>query len=408
VLTIGSKKEFTGQTAAARPSGAAIRAPSASQMEPKQPCVCQIVHSLRVGGAELLAINLARRLRGSCRFLFVCLDEEGPLAKTLRQEGFPVHVVGRRPGADVRCSLRLARILSREKVDLIHAHQYAPFFYGITARLLSRRPSVLFTEHGRTFPDHPRLKRILANRLLLERRDRVTGVGQVIRQVLIDNEGIPPNRIQVIYNGIETARFTRSAEVRAAIRGQWGLAPTDFAVIQVARLDPVKDHAAAIRAAERVAARAESVHFFFVGDGPERAEVEAMVRYRNLERRVHVLGTRGDVPKLLQAADAALLTSRSEGIPLTLIEAMAAGLPVVSTRVGGVGEVIEDGLQGYLVEPGDDSALADRLLRLAHDSVLCEQMGRNGRMRANALFSESRMNEEYARLYEEMLACGQR
>src|SRR6516165_4253528 len=135
--------------------------------------VCQVLHTLCVGGAEVLAARLARRLRDRYRFLFVCLDELGTLGEELRNEGFPVHVLGRRPGLDLRCTYRLAALLRRERVDVIHAHQYTPFFYCLTARLLCRRPALLFTEHGRHFPDYPRRKRMLANRLLLRQRDRV-------------------------------------------------------------------------------------------------------------------------------------------------------------------------------------------------------------------------------------------
>jgi len=149
---------------------------------------CQLLHGLRVGGAEVLAARLARRFRDEFRFVFVCLDELGTLGEELRVEGFTVHVLERRPGVDWRCVFRLASILRRERVDLVHAHQYTPFFYGAMARLLFRPPPVLFTEHGRWYPDYPRPKRILANRLLLDRRDRVIGVGESVR------EGADPQR----------------------------------------------------------------------------------------------------------------------------------------------------------------------------------------------------------------------
>ena len=169
----------------------------------------------------MLAARLARRLAGSFRFVFACLEELGTLGEGLRAEGFPVEVLGRRPGIDGRCTRRLAGWLRRERVDLIHAHQYTPFFYGITARLLYRRPPVLFTEHGRSFPDYPRRKRIVANRLLLERRDRVVGVGQAVRQALIRNEGFPPGRVAVIYNGIDLSAFAAGTPGREAARRSW-------------------------------------------------------------------------------------------------------------------------------------------------------------------------------------------
>ena len=171
--------------------------------ESAKPRICHVLHGLGVGGAEVLAARLARRLRDRYRFVFVCLDELGTLGGQLRAEGFPVHVVGRRAGVDVRCMRRLTRLLREERVDIVHAHQYTPFFYTLAARLFYRHAPVVFTEHGRFHPDYPRPKRILANRLLLERRDRVVAVGETVRQALVHNEGIAAERIDVIYNGID-------------------------------------------------------------------------------------------------------------------------------------------------------------------------------------------------------------
>src|SRR5262245_56225881 len=151
------------------------------------PVVCQLLHTLNVGGAEVLAARLARRLRDRCRFHFVCLDEKGTLGEGLEAEGFPVTVLGRRPGLDWRCAWRLGRLLRAQGVEVVHAHQYTPFSYALLARWVSRRYPVLFTEHGRHQPDHPRRKRILFNRLMLRRRDRVVAVGEAVRQALIVN-----------------------------------------------------------------------------------------------------------------------------------------------------------------------------------------------------------------------------
>jgi glycosyltransferase involved in cell wall biosynthesis len=369
----------------------------------ERPVICQLMHGLRVGGAEVLAARLARRLGDRYRFRFVCLDDLGTLGEELRGDGFPVDVVGRRPGVDFRCSLRLARRLRRERVDLLHAHQYTPFFYGITARLLCRRPPVLFTEHGGWYPDYPRPKRIVANRLLLERRDRVVGVGAAVRRTLIDSGGIPADRVGVIHNGIDVAAFRGGREPREAVRAEIGVGAGDFVLLQVARLDPLKDHLTALRTVERVVHDRPDARLVLVGEGPERAPVEDFIRRRQLAARVRLLGLRRDVARLLPAADACLLTSVDEGIPLTLIEAMAAGLPVVSTKVGGVDEVVVDGETGLLAPAGDDAALAEKVLRLAADADLRRRLGRQGRERAEALFSETRMLEAYAELYREML-----
>lgn len=365
------------------------------------PTIGQVLHTMRTGGAEVLAARLAQKLSGKFRFVFFCLDERGELGEALQSEGFPVHVLGRRPGLDWRCSLRLARLARQEGVDLLHAHQYTPFFYAITARCRYRRPPVLFTEHGRHFPDHPRKKRMLLNRLLLCERDRVIGVGEAVRQALIANEGIPASRVSVIYNGIDTAAFNGPAA--SGVRQELGIDAKALIVLQVARLDYLKDHATAVRTLERVVRQRPDTCLVLVGEGPEREGIERLVAERKLGTSVRLVGLRTDVARFYRAADVFLLTSISEGIPLTVIEAMAAGLPVVGTAVGGMAEVVVDGETGFLVPSGNDAELAGRVVRLAAAPELGEQMGRAGRIRAQAQFSEATMHARYQALYEEML-----
>jgi glycosyltransferase involved in cell wall biosynthesis len=346
---------------------------------------------------------LARKLAGSCHFVFACIDELGSLGQRLAEEGFSVHVLQRRPGFDWSCWRRLADILRRERVDLVHAHQYTPFFYGMMARLLYRRVPILFTEHGRHYPDYPRRKRILANRMLLRRGDRVVGVGEAVRQALIQNEGLPTDRVGVIYNGINLAPFAGGAPDRITLRQEIGVQAQDLVIFQVARLDYLKDHGTALRVLERVAKHRPDVRLVLIGEGPERKGIQELIFKRGLEPFIRVLGERNDVARLLHAGDLFLLTSISEGIPLTLIEAMAAGLPVVSTKVGGVPEVVEDGRTGLLAPARDEVTLAESILRLADTPAQRSRMGRLGRERAVTFFSETQMHGHYLRYYQEML-----
>lgn len=368
-----------------------------------RPTVCQILHSLRMGGAEVLAARLARQLADRHRFVFVCLDELGKLGQDLQAEGFRIEVLTRRPGIDWRSSFRLARFLRREQVDLVHAHQYTPYFYSNLARFFYRRPAILFTEHGRHFPDYPRRKRMAVNRLFLKSCDRVIGVGEAVREALISNEGICPERIKVIYNGVDLAPFQDGTQEREVVRRELGLEAGSLVILQVARLDYLKDHGTAIRTIDRVLQKCPRARLVLVGDGPEEPQIRELVRQRGLEPHVQFLGLRTDVARLLQAADIFLLTSISEGIPLTLIEAMAAGIPIVATRVGGIGEVVADGSTGLLAPSGDHSSLAEQILRLSENAALRRELGAEGRERAWALFSEKKMHASYRQLYQEML-----
>lgn len=368
-----------------------------------KPTICQVLHSLTVGGAEVLAFRIARELSDRYRFVFACLDDLGPLGEQLRGEGFAVEVLDRQPGVNLGCMRRMARFWRREGVALVHAHQYTPFFYAAAARGLRSWPPVLFTEHGRWFPDYPRRKRILFNRVMLGRPDRVVAVGNSVREALIRNEGITARRIQVIYNGVDGAAFNGQPIDRDAVRREIGVAADDFVVIQVARLDQLKDHLTAIRTIQRASRRVPNIRLVLVGEGPELDLIRDEIRVRGVERHVRLLGLRHDIARLLRASDLFLLTSISEGIPVTIIEAMASGLAVVSTAVGGVPEVVLPEETGLLAPAGDDAALAEAVVRLTGDLDLCRAMGERGRVRAKDVFSQQGMQAAYQAMYREML-----
>lgn len=350
-----------------------------------------------------MAFRLARRLGDRFRFVFACLDDVGVLGGELRAAGVRVELLGRRTGLDLGCARRLAAFVRTEQVDLIHAHQYTPFAYSMLAGLVRRRPPVLFNEHGRFFPDRRSWKRVWFNRLMLRRRDRVVAVGGAVRQALVANEGISAARIEVIYNGVELPAGMPEPGERIAVRDELGLAADEFVLLQIARLDAIKDHATAVGTMARVAAVEPRARLMIVGDGPERGRIEAEIQRRGMGGWVRMLGERHDVARLLSGADAFLLTSVSEGIPVTIIEAMGAGLPVVATDVGGVGEVVEQAVTGLLAPAGAEQQLAEAVLRLAGDQQVCAAMGAAGRRRAEAMFTEQQMHAAYARVYGEVL-----
>jgi glycosyltransferase involved in cell wall biosynthesis len=244
---------------------------------------------------------------------------------------------------------------------------------------------------------------MVANRLLLERRDRVVAVGEAVRRALIQNEGIPSARVRVIYNGIDLSQFSPKGLDDDSIRREISIGDADLMIIQVARLDYLKDHATAIQVMEHLVKSHTRARLVLVGDGPELGKIEALTRKCGLTEHVRFLGLRTDVARLLHAADLFLLTSISEGIPLTLIEAMAAGLPVVATQVGGVPEVVQDGATGLLAPARDADSLAGKIKCLAGNPELRRQMSQRARDRARGCFSECLMHGKYLELYTEIV-----
>jgi L-malate glycosyltransferase len=366
------------------------------------PTICHVLHTLNVGGAELLARDFALEHQDRFRPVFVCLDAIGTIGKELRAKGYTVEVIGRCPGFDYRCVWRLSQFMRQQKVALVHAHQYAPFFYSSLARNFGPGYPILFTEHGRDNPDFRRMKRVWANKVLLRRRDHVIAVGKFVRNALVENEGLPANRIEVIYNGVDAKQFDPKKPNRDRLRNVLKLHPQDIGVVQVARLNRLKDYGTALEAMARVCRVAPNVKYFIVGEGEERATIESSIDQLNLHGQAKMLGLRQDVPQLLEAMDVFLLSSVTEGIPLTLIEAMFAQLPCVATRVGGIEEVVLDGITGLLSDANDPDAIASKILRLNRSADTRSQLGKYGRERALRLFDSHRMFEEYECLYAQL------
>ena len=366
--------------------------------------ILQLLHGLNTGGAEILADRLGRRLSDIYDVSFACLDNVGEIGEQLIASGYRVEQLQRGAGIDFGCVRRLASVVRDQRIDLIHAHQYTPFFYAMASRMLRAGQPILFTEHGRFLPDYPRRKRMLFNRTMLRRKDRLVAVGNDVKRALVENEGLPTERIDVIYNGIPVAAFDpdRFPDASCQLRQEIGLPPDAVVAVQVARLDYLKDHCTAIRAIAK-AAESSDIHLVVVGEGPERQKMEQEIRELKICEHVHLLGLRQDVPKVLAGADILLLTSISEGIPLTLIEGMAARLPIVSTDVGGVSEIVGDQVHGFLCPAKDSDALAERLVRLGNDPTLREQMGLAGCKEACGRFSEKMMHDQYERTIASMV-----
>lgn len=385
----------------------AQRQPSEALPADSRRCVCQLVHSLHVGGAEILARRLGEGLADRFRMVFACLDERGTMAAELVQSGYTVEVLRRGNGLDLGCARRLARFLGEQQVDIVHAHQYTPFFYAAVARLLGRRRPILFTEHGRAYPDYPRRKRVVFNKMMLRRGDRLVAVGEQVRQALVENERFAAHRIETIYNGVNLQRFAEHRNASLLLRQEFRLPADAHIVMQVARLDPLKDHHTALAAVAALRRRGvNNVHLVMVGDGPLREAIVAEIERQNLADRVHLLGLRSDVPALLREADAFLLTSVSEGIPLTLIEAMAARVPIVSTDVGGVREVVQHEETALLCPAGDAAGLASALQRVLGDPSLRARLCEAAAIRAETHFAEQRNHEAYAEKYSQMIERG--
>ena len=222
--------------------------------------VLLLVHGLPVGGTEVMACHLARGLRARGETVEVgCLDELGELGELLRAEGFAVRCYGRRPGFDALLPLRIARHARDFGAQVVHAHQYTAFFYGVLAKLLARA-ALVFTEHGRQHPDLPGRRRRVFNRLFASHAERVTAVSEGVRRALHEVEGFDPARIQIVPNDVE--RF--AAGSRRDARRELGLAEELPVVGTVGRLDPIKNYPLLLEAFRRLRGRLPSARLLVV------------------------------------------------------------------------------------------------------------------------------------------------
>jgi glycosyltransferase involved in cell wall biosynthesis len=295
----------------------------------------------------------------------------------------------------------LARVARDHRADVLHCHHYSPFVYGAIAKLWVPGVRIVFTEHGRLSDAGPSPKRRLANRILSWIPDAVFAVSRELRDHLVD-EGFAARTAGVIYNGIEPGAGA-ALEARATVRARLGVASETVVVGTIARLDPVKDLQTLIAAVASLNLEQRPTALVIVGDGPERQSLERTAAECGVERQVYFLGQRDDARDWLTACDIYANSSISEGVSLTILEAMAASLPVVASAVGGTPEVVDNSC-ARLVPSRNASALANAIRDMADDSSLRVRMGAAGRQRVEDLFTIDRMVRDYRDVYCRVVA----
>lgn len=376
--------------------------------------VLQLVLSLAIGGTEKLVYDLVHRV-DKCLVVPVvcCLDEFGHFGKELQRDGYQVCILNRKPGIDWGLIRRLNAIIQQEKIDVIHAHQYTPYFYGLLASLytklsmFTKAPKLVFTEHGRFYPEQKKLKRTIANPVLSLFTDEIVTISESTKSSLIKYENFPAHRIKVVYNGIELSRFSQKIDT-VAKKQSLGLSPDARVIGIVARLDPIKNHAMLLRAFKRVLQHIPDTYLLIIGDGPEEQNIKAFARLLDVNDNTIFLGARKDVSELLHVFDVFALSSFSEGTSVTLLEAMGAGVPIVATKVGGNPEVIKNQESGYLVPSDNDQEMATMLIKLLQDKKARQRMGQAGQKRGYDMFSLDKMVNAYTELYLKVSASSRR
>ena len=305
---------------------------------------------------------------------------------------------------------RIAAHIRRSGVDLIHAHQFTCYVYGAMARLVRPVPLV-FTEHGRLLPDLPSRSRRLFNRIFFRSVARTVAVSKSVRDSLVRVEDLPRDKIEVIYNGVDLARFSSAGRISAEARRCLGIPPDATVIGTVGRLDPGKNYQLLVSALPSLRDDFRDLRLVVVGDGPERSNLSRLAAQLQVQEICLLLGERHDIEHILPAFTVFALPSLHEGTPLTVLEAMAASVPIVATAVGGIPEILTHGVEALLVEPGvsgseDQNLVCEfttALKRLISDAPLRAALAAAALRRVTAHHSLQAVFARYHSIYAEVL-----
>lgn len=346
-----------------------------------------------------MVLRLALALREAGDEPSLVSTREGWMTERARAAGLTVRIQPQRPGLDPGFVPRLARLLRADGIELFHGHEFLMNVYGGLAARLMGIPRVS-TVHGPRYVTE-RGRRRVAYRWLHRGGMRLVAVSGHLAEHLSEGLGLPLAAIDVVPNGVPLpAPAPDPGEARRRARAELELPADGPLVLAVGNLYPVKDHARLLRAA----ARLPGVRVAVAGRGGEEESLRRQAESLGIAERVHLLGLRDDVDRLLTAADLFTQPSRSEGLPLAVLEAMAAGLAVVATDVGGMGQAVIDGETGVLIPADDEGALPRALGALLDDPARAERLGAAGRRRVEAEFSVEAMARRYRALYAEASA----
>jgi glycosyltransferase involved in cell wall biosynthesis len=357
-----------------------------------------LIDELDIGGTEQQILELVKRLDRGRYLPMVCCFRPGRVSAEIEAAGVRVFTLKKRAAVDPGLVLAMARLMRRERVDLVQTYLFTANTWGRLAAILARVPIIVSSERNVDMWEE-RYKQTIGT--WLDRWTRLTiGNSEAVKGYLT-RKGLPPEKIQVVYNGVDTSRF--DAPVTPDVtKSELGI-PLHHAVVGLlARLEPQKDPRTFLQVAAMVAERLPAVSFLVVGGGSLQRELAEEAQALGIGERVIFTGPRRDVPRLLAACDVSVNSSLKEGLSNTIMESMAAGKPMVATRVGGNAELVQDGVTGFLVRPRDAVGLAAAVQRLLEDPALAKSMGARAKIRIAQRFSVEAMVEGTERLYDEL------
>jgi glycosyltransferase involved in cell wall biosynthesis len=365
--------------------------------------VMQITNNLGIGGLERVVVNLCRHLdRDRFEVAACCLNFRGPFADELEKDSIPVHLAPHKTeGTDYAVFWGLKDILKKVKPHIVHTHNTNALFDGFLGSVLAGVPVKIHTDHARRFPD--KMRYMIAEGIIGLFLDHVIAVSEETRQNLIKYEHISPKKISVINNGIDGSRYDITIDVQKK-KEELGLTGFKHIAGLGVRLTEEKGITYLIKAAPMILKRYPDTAFILAGDGYLKEKLQKEVGIMGLDKNFFFLGPRLDIPEILQVLDVYVLPSEREGLPLVILEAMAAGKAIVATDVGGNSAAIDNGSTGYLVPALNPDALSDKVCELLENPDRRAEFSKASREHFYSAFEVKHMARKYEKVYLETLA----
>jgi glycosyltransferase involved in cell wall biosynthesis len=369
--------------------------------------ILQIVDGFRMGGAENKLRELIERLdHGKYEIMLVNVGPTGPLQAAFERLGIEMFNFPRRFAFDPLPFLKLYRLMRQRRIDIVQTTLFWADFVGAPAAKLAGVPVILSWEtvSHEGDPYHNNFQRRNGYRLAMKYADRIIAVSREVKESLIRRRGIPEEKIQVIYYGVDLEQFhPNGRDSVLAKRREINVRPEEFLIGIVARLEPWKGHRYFIEAFAEVAPRFPHARVILIGDGSLRSELESMTRQKKLQERISFLGVRNDVAQLVNCLDLFVLPSLpGEGLPNVLLEAMACGKPVIATQVGGVPELVYNNQNGYLAPPGNAKALSETLAQALSNRARLQQLALAGKAAVEKSFSLNQQIAAFQNTFDEL------
>lgn len=362
-----------------------------------------ITSSLGYGGVEKYVVDLANNIDSKkFRPVIFCFSDYGPLADTVNKST-KIYYLNKKKGNDIKLVLRLSRLFKKEKINIIHSNNWSTFAESVVAKRFAVNIPLIHTQHGMEMNDsESKKKRFIRNRLrqlLSFFTNQIVVVSCATKKFVCKEWGIPEKNAKLIYNGIDFNKFKMDSNKRKICRLALGVNEEEIVIGSVGRLMKVKNYGLLLKAVSKLHMNYKKVKLLLVGDGPERNNLSLMAKELNILDKMIFLGNRADISDLLCAMDIFVLPSISEGISIALLEALASGLPAIATSVGGNKEIIQDNINGILVENNNAYDLGKAIERMLFDGDYRKTIGNNGIFRVRETFSLDRMLREYENLY---------